>query len=924
MLIDNCNKTLLEIDGLEERRRLSVPEINFRLILRQHILHLLDCKKAYWNKRCTFRYFKFGDGNTKFFHRVATERYRRNSTLDLESLNTGFIALIPKIQSLETVNDYRPITLLNCCLKILTKLLANRLQRVILKIIHRNQYGFLKGRSIQDCVAWAYEFIHQCQASGREIAISKLDFAKAFDTIEQAQMMEIMKCMGFDDRWLGWIKCLFSTAKSSVLLNGTPGKQFFCLRGVRQGDPLSPLIFVLVADLLQAAINAAYRAGDLQLPIPAQEEDYPVIQYADDTILVMPADESQAETIKSILQDYASLVGLCINFQKSTLITANIAADTTSRLAQVFGCSIGSMPFTYLGLPMGTARPTVAGLMPLVMSVEHKLSTAASLLDLGSKLTLVNSVVTSLAIYAMCSIRLPPKILDHLDKLRRYCLWAKNTDDGLKAVSMAAWDLVCRPKHKGGLGVLDLKIQNQGLLLKQLHKFYNRMDIPWVDLVWNTYYDGLVPHASGPCGSFWWKDVMNLAPTYRAITSVEVGDGSSTLFWKDAWHGDILADSHPRLFSFAKHDDISVRVLLTSPTLGQNFYLPLSVQARGELDDLQTSLASLELMEVNDAWHPVWGLEELASSKFYLHCFRDMEADDVFKWIWKAKCTNKWKVFAWLLLADRLDTRGLLKRKHMKLRDDNYACLLCHQPPKETVEHLFFHCVFSKTCWGKLGIAWPMHGNRAQLLHAAKNTWVGPMFMDVFIVSSWSIWKERNNKLFRSVAPTVDGWSQRFKMDFGMMRHRIKEALVPFVDQDPNTPVPNFKLTPGQSNMLTTFIGEEKWKYEKARQLKKAQYRKERFLKENVVNMTNDELVALQSEIKNLSDEFDRYYADRLGAKVRFVHMPSKEIIPFGEDFEIPSGSDEDVPSAVSSEQLDEDIEVDDIPSTTVVSSPVP
>ena len=108
--------------------------------------------------------------------------------------------------------------------------------------------------------------------------------------------------------------------------------------------------------------------------------------------------------------------------------------------------------------------------------------------------------------------------VDHLDKLRQYCLWAKNTNDGLKAVSMAAWDLVCRPKHKGGLGVLDLKIQNQGLLLKQLHKFYNHRDIPWVDLVWNTYYDGLVPHASGPCGSFWWKDVMNLVPTYRAVT----------------------------------------------------------------------------------------------------------------------------------------------------------------------------------------------------------------------------------------------------------------------------------------------------------------------------------------------------------------------------------------------------------------------
>ena len=160
-----------------------------------------------------------------------------------------------------------------------------------------------------------------------------------------------------------------------------------------------------------------------------------------------------------------------------------------------------------------------------------------------------------------------------------------------------------------------------------------------------------------------------------------------------------------------------------------------------------------------------------------------MGADDAFKWIWKSKCTNKWKVFVWLLLANRLNTRGLLKRKHMKLRDDNYACLLCDRPPEETVEHLFFRCDFSSTCWGKLGITWPLHGNRVQLLHAAKATWGRPMFMEVFIIASWSIWKERNNKLFRNMAPTVEGGTQRFKLDFGMMRHRIKQALVPFVDQ---------------------------------------------------------------------------------------------------------------------------------------------
>jgi len=170
----------------------------------------------------------------------------------------------------------------------------------------------------------------------------KLDFAKAFDTIEHDPMINIMNNMGFNDKRLSWIKSIFSSSRSSILLNGVPGRQFHCRRGVCQGDPLSPLIFVLAADLLQSAINDAYRNGLIQLPFPSNGQmDYPIVQYANNTIFLMPSCPCQALIIKNILTNYAQSIGLKINFHKSTLIPINLEQDLATQIALIVECSIG-------------------------------------------------------------------------------------------------------------------------------------------------------------------------------------------------------------------------------------------------------------------------------------------------------------------------------------------------------------------------------------------------------------------------------------------------------------------------------------------------------------------------------------------------------------------------------------------------------
>jgi len=99
---------------------------------------------------------------------------------------------------------------------------------------------------------------------------------------------------------------------------------------------------------------------------------------------------------------------------------------------------------------------------------------------------------------------------------------------------LAAWPMVLKPKVKGGLGVQNLRLQNDALLLKQLTKFYNKKDIPWVQQVWFKYYpNGKVPHATRETGSFWWKDLLRLSVLFRGIARCHIGDGSTVLFWDD-------------------------------------------------------------------------------------------------------------------------------------------------------------------------------------------------------------------------------------------------------------------------------------------------------------------------------------------------------------------------------------------------------
>jgi hypothetical protein len=584
-------------------------------------------------------------------------------TVNLQSINDSFITLIPKILSPECPSDYRPISLLNIGLKLLTKLLANRLQNKILELVHVNQYGFLQTRNIQDCVGWAYEYIHQCKQARIPSVILKLDFAKAFDTVEHAAILKVFESWGFDPRWMQWLSMIMSSGTSEILLNGVPGKKFPCRRGVRQGDPLSPLLYIAASELLQAMVNKLHSEGILQAPLSIPNTDFPVIQYADDTLLVMQACPTQLAALKLLLENFALATGLRVNYAKSALMSINISDESLASLAMSFGCAVGTLPFTYLGLPMGTTKPTIQDLSPLVGLVERRLNASARFLNYGGRLEFVRSVLSTLPTFYMSSLKLQKYILEICNRAQRHCLWAK--EEGARSGNaLAAWSMVCRPKQHGGLGVLNLELQNKALLLKQLHKFYSKDPTPWVSLVWSLYGNN-VPHAMSKRGSFWWKDIFSLIEDYRSISFCKIHSGTSVLFWKDFWvKGDLLCHRFPRLFSYATNEDASVHAMIQMTNLQEGFFLPLSVEAYQEWQEVTQIIDEVHLSNQQfDERSFAWGAK-YSPSKFYKFLFARLPQDAALNAIWKSKAMPKLKVFAWLLFQDRLNTRDLMQRKH--------------------------------------------------------------------------------------------------------------------------------------------------------------------------------------------------------------------------------------------------------------------
>lgn len=224
---------------------------------------------------------------------------------------------------------------------------------------------------------------------------------------------------GFSDKWCSWILNLLNTAKTSVLLNGVPGRWINCRKGLRQGDPLSPYLFIIVADVLRRLLQHPTFATALKHPL-IPNDPCPVLQYADDTLIFLHCSHEAVVGTKRILMQFEEATGLSINYHKTTFLPVGVPDLTAEDLAVVFGCTISSFPQTYLGLPLSPTKLSVANCTPLISSCDRYLSGwRASLLNRAGRLTLTTSVLSSLPLHFMAAMDVPKTVIKAIDRRHR-------------------------------------------------------------------------------------------------------------------------------------------------------------------------------------------------------------------------------------------------------------------------------------------------------------------------------------------------------------------------------------------------------------------------------------------------------------------------------------------------------------------------
>eukprot|EP00253_Pinus_taeda_P014295 PITA_14295 len=411
------------------------------------------------------------------------------------AINSTFIALIPNSDTPSSFNDYRPISLCNCLYKIIFKIIANHLHPILSCHIAPQQFDFLEHRQIHEAIGSAQEAIHTIWTRHQKAITLKIDLAKAFDRVSWLYIKMLLIHLGFPHNFIPWIMACITSPTFSVLINGSASHLFHSERGLRQGCPLSPLLFFIVMDGLSRLIATTKRDGDLCGLKISDDCFLTHLLFMDVVLIFLDGNIRDSYSFSNILSLFSSATGMLANHSKSTITFARTSIHEPHFAQQLFPYYINPLDrgLKYLGFWIKPISQKIADWVWLVTKLEKRLT-----------------------------------------------IWSHRY---LSRASRHVLNKIALPKKWGGWGLKDLPLFAQALAAKMGWTLLTRQNI-WTTISYHKYIwpQQIMDWIRLPCWpktgiSSIWKALLHSLPLIRDNLVWRINDGSMARIGLDPWIG---------------------------------------------------------------------------------------------------------------------------------------------------------------------------------------------------------------------------------------------------------------------------------------------------------------------------------------------------------------------------------------------------
>lgn len=692
------------------------------------------------------------------------------------STNSTYLALIPKESNPESFARFRPISLCNASYKILAKLMANRMKPLLPRIISTAQGGFVKGRHILDNVIQVQETIHTSQQRKEKGMLIKLDMANAFDRVNRAFLSKVLLSFGFSIQFVNLLKACMNNPWIAPLINGRPANFFKAKRGIRQGCPLSPYLYIIMAEALSRKLEDERLSGSIPgLKITSRLSPINHALFADDSILLGGASIRIAKAFGKVIRSYCKVSGALINESKSEVFSWNTNHQELINIANTLGFKGNSKweSIRYLGLPIISGVNKRSLWSDIICKFKAKISKwGGHWLTKGGKVVLIKSQLSSLIIYQAAFLLAPRNIMDQISSLIRNFLWQGGRGND-KKLHLVSWETVKKPLDEGGLQIKDPSLVNLALGSKILWKMHNEPSHPVSATLRSKYTtrDELrnlrLDHSVN--STLLWKLCLKSSKIFNSKIYRIPGNGKKTSIWNDRIMGRdaikeneeiagliewLTATGKTSLFDISEWDQQGdwAGWAIPAPPAHLLHQMNIFMQQLEEVAPIHRAMT--------DRWG--WGHSGVYSAAEGYKAFQIKgnckHSPALWKNIWDPTALPKINFFAWSLIHNKILTGDNLAKRSFA---GPHWCALCRSHA-ETVQHLFIDCQFANAVWEhtlqELHITSPAHitipdlfseWSRRYPRHIQQKSIWNKIWNALPKFVCWKIWLARNQKVFK-------------------------------------------------------------------------------------------------------------------------------------------------------------------------------